>query len=137
MLSMALIPVCKGTDTLFLSIMPGASDSMGRSSLVSIGPFPSMGCPKAFTTRPKRASPTGTDTTRPVLLTVEPSLMLLSSDKSATETVSLSRFCAMPKLPSSNSTSSLAIHSLRPYTRAIPSPTKTTVPVSRISIRVL
>ncbi len=40
-----------------------------------MGPAPSMGWPSALTTRPIMASPTGTDTTLPVRLTMLPSLM--------------------------------------------------------------
>jgi len=60
---------------------PGAIFSTGRNSVVLISPFPSIGCPKAFITRPRRASPTGTENTCFVLLTISPSLIpcLLSS----------------------------------------------------------
>ena len=61
--SIALIPVWRGTDTLFLLIMPGASCSIGLVSVVSMGPLPSIGLPSAFTMRPIMPSPTGTDTT--------------------------------------------------------------------------
>ena len=71
--SMALMPVCRGTDTPLRSMMPGASLSMGRVSVVAMSPLPSMGWPRAFTTRPSRASPTGTDRARPVRYTVLPS----------------------------------------------------------------
>ena len=47
----------------------------GADSVVSMGPAPSMGWPSALTTRPISASPTGTDTTLPVRLTVLPSLI--------------------------------------------------------------
>ncbi len=40
-----------------------------------MGPLPSMGWPRAFTTRPTRASPTGTVMTRPVERTTVPSSM--------------------------------------------------------------
>ena len=66
MLSMALMPVCSGTETLLRSMMPGAGLSMGRMNCVSTGPLPSMGWPRALTTRPMSVSPTGTETTRPV-----------------------------------------------------------------------
>ena len=48
--------------------------------------------------------------------------------------ITSSHFASSPKLPSSNSRSSLDIQSFKPYTRAIPSPTRTTVPFSLISI---
>ena len=74
-LGIALIPVCNGSLTGCLSQMPGAGDSTGLYSVVSIGPAPSIGWPMAFTTRPIIASPTGTLTTFPVRLTVCPSLI--------------------------------------------------------------
>ena len=95
-LSMALMPVCKGTDTLWRSMMPGASASTGRVSVVAMGPLPSMGSPKAFTTRPSMASPTGTDSTLPVRRTAVPSRTSFWSESRATDTVSSSRFWAMP-----------------------------------------
>ena len=53
--------------------MPGARPSTGMRCDVSTGPFPSSGCASGFTTRPMSASPTGTERTRPVRLTVSPS----------------------------------------------------------------
>lgn len=70
--SMALIPVCSGVSTPFLEMTPDATRSTGRYLSVVIGHFPSIGCPSAFTTRPSSAFPTGTSTTRPVVLTVSP-----------------------------------------------------------------
>ena len=96
MLSMALMPVCNGTETLLRSMMPGAGLSMRRCSVVLIGPLPSMGLPSASTTRPIRASPTGTETTSPVRSTVSPSLMPASSPSMTTATEFSSRFSAMP-----------------------------------------
>ena len=69
---------------------------MGRYSLASMGPLPSMGWPRAFTTRPIMASPTGTLTTRPVRLTTLPSLMPSASPSRTMETLFSSRFWAMP-----------------------------------------
>ena len=135
-LSIALIPVCSGTLTLWRWMMPRAIASTGRISLVSTGPLPSMGAPRAFTTRPSRSSPTGTERASPVRNTELPSWMVSLSDRIATETVSSSRFWATPKLPSSNRSSSLAMQERRPYTVAIPSPTVMTVPFSFISILV-
>ena len=116
-------------------MMPGAGVSIGMVSVETTGPLPSIGSPSAFTTRPSSASPTGTLTTRPVRCTAVPSRISLLSERMATETVSSSRFCAMPKLPPSNSSSSPAMQPRSPYTRAIPSPTRMTVPVSTISMR--
>ena len=132
--SIALIPVCNGSLTGCLSQMPGAGDSTGLYSVVSIGPAPSIGWPIAFTTRPIIASPTGTLTTFPVRLTVCPSLIPWSEPNRTTETLFSSRFWAIPKVPSSNSSSSPDIQLVRPLTLAIPSPTIRTVPVSLCSI---
>ena len=68
MASMALIPVCIGSLTGWRPTMPGAWTSMRRVSVVVIGPLPSIGSPRALTTRPSRASPTGTERMRPVAL---------------------------------------------------------------------
>ena len=57
---------------------------------------PSMGLPRASTTRPRRASPIGTSTMAPVRLTTSPSRMSLSLPKTTTPTLSGSRFRAMP-----------------------------------------
>jgi hypothetical protein len=71
--SMALTPVCIGSCTDLRRMMPGALTSILRKSLVSIGPLPSMAIPRALTTRPMRASPTGTWAILPVRLTTSPS----------------------------------------------------------------
>ena len=72
--SMALIPVWTGVSTGWRTMTPGAIRSTGRNWLVSMGPLPSSGLPSGSTTRPMSASPTGTWTTRPVVLTWSPSL---------------------------------------------------------------
>ncbi len=72
--SMALMPVCSGVSTGWRTMTPGAMRSMGRVLSVSMGPLPSIGSPSGFTTRPISASPTGTSTMRPVVLTWSPSL---------------------------------------------------------------
>ena len=115
-------------------MIPGASDSIGRTSSVNICPSPSIGLPRAFTTLPSIASPTGTLTTFPVLRTTEPSFMSLSLLSIATETQSSSRFCAIPKSPSSNSRSSFAMQLSSPWAFAMPSPTRMTVPTSDCSV---
>ena len=94
--SIALIPVCKGVSTDFLEITPDATLSICLFFLVSTGPFPSIGCPRAFTTRPSIASPTGTSTTLPVVFTISPSLIFLWSPKSTAPTLSSSRLSTMP-----------------------------------------
>ena len=76
MVSMALIPVCSGSSTGCRPAMPGAVDSRARVRLVRIGPCSSIGSPSGLTTRPIRASPTGTRKSSPVAVTVSPSSML-------------------------------------------------------------
>ena len=66
MASIALMPVCSGSCTGWRSTTEGAWVSRRRRSVVSIGPLPSIGLPSGSITRPSRASPTGTDSTRPV-----------------------------------------------------------------------
>ena len=53
------IPVSSGTLTDLRSTIPGASCSIGRYSVASISPFPSIGAPSGSTIRPMYASPTG------------------------------------------------------------------------------
>src|SRR5438445_190519 len=53
--------------------MPGACTSSRRSSAELSGPLPSIAWPRPLTTRPMRASPTGTERIRPVALTAPPS----------------------------------------------------------------
>ncbi len=106
--SIALMPVCNGCFTGSRSMMPGAFSSMRREVLVLIGPLPSTGCPSAFTTRPRSASPTGTSAMRPVRRTSSPSLMSCVSPMMAAPTLSSSRFSASPKRPCGNSMSSPA-----------------------------
>ena len=106
MASMAKIPVCKGLLTGSRLTTPEASCSMGRVSVVFMGPSPSMGSPKAFKVRPMRASPTGTSAGRPVRVTVEPSCSPFSLPSRTTPTVSRSKFSTMPLAPVSNSNNS-------------------------------
>ena len=54
-------------------MIPGAIASSNCVSVLAISPFPSIGAPKAFTTRPKNPSPTGICAIRPVAFTVLPS----------------------------------------------------------------
>src|SRR4249919_240134 len=111
--------------------MPGAWISMRRVSSAFTGPAPSMGSPRALTTRPISASPTGTVWMRPVARTDEPSSMAAISSPSPRMTApmdSSSRFRARPTVPPSNSRSSFTAQSGRPETRAMPSPTSRTRP---------
>ena len=73
--SIALIPVCSGSCTGLRPMMPGAWISMRRAMPPTMSPLPSIGWPRALTTRPSRASPTGTERMLPVALTVWPSSM--------------------------------------------------------------
>src|SRR5574338_157539 len=132
--SIALRPVWSGWFTLLRATMPGAFRSTRRVSFVSIGPLPSIGLPSASTTRPSRASPTGTSTMRRVRRTRSPSRTWAASPMTATPTLSLSRLSTMPRTPPGNSTSSPAITDSRPKMRAMPSPIESTVPVSATSI---
>jgi len=73
--SIALIPVCSAVSTFCRSTTPGAMRSIGRNFSVWIGPLPSIGWPRALTTRPTSAGPTGTSAIRPVERTSSPSSM--------------------------------------------------------------
>ena len=130
--SIAFTPVCIGTFTGSREATSGARNSTGLVSVVRIGPLPSMGLPMPSTTRPSRASPTGTSATRPVPRTSLPSLTASGSPMMTAPTLSSSRFSAIPMTPPSNSRSSFAPTPERPWTRAMPSPTSTTVPTSTI-----
>ena len=130
MLSIALMPVCKGSRTGWRSMTPGARRSSGLRSLVTIGPLPSSGCPSGFTTRPTSASPTGTDIIAFVRFTTSPSFSSVVSPSSTTPTCSSSRFSAIPYTSCGNASISPAITFSRPCTRAMPSPTLIIAPTS-------
>merc|ERR1719295_932870 len=119
-----------GSLTDCLGMIPGALMPTRCLALAPRGPAPSMGFPRASTTRPNSSEPTGTSTMAPVLLTTSPSLMSLSLPKTTTPTLSGSKFRAIPFKPELNSTISSAWMFFRPYTRAIPSPMLRTRPVS-------
>ena len=96
---------------------------MRRVSVVAIGPLPSMGSPRALTTRPRSASPTGTDRirpsrARPAPLRGGPPPQHDGADRSPRRGSTRARAS-----PSSNSNSSLTAHPGSPDTRAMPSPT--------------
>ena len=74
-------PTCIGSLTDCLGIIPGALRPTRNRWLEVIGPAPSIGLPKASTTRPKSSVPTGTSTMAPVRLTTSPSLISLSLPK--------------------------------------------------------
>src|SRR5215218_6499315 len=111
--SIAFRPVCSGSFTGWRCTTPGALNSAGRSSLVSMSPLPSSGSPSGETMRPRRASPTGISRSWFVRLTVSPS-----------------RFSARPRTPCGNSSISNDMQFSRPWMRAMPSPTERTVPTS-------
>ncbi len=130
MASMALIPVCSGSLTDWRSTTDGAWVSSGRRSVSTIAPLPSRGEPSGSTTRPRKTSPTGTERISPVRRTCWPSSILLNSPRTTTPISRTSRLSARPRVPSSNSSSSLAMAEGSPSTRAIPSPHSVTVPTS-------
>ena len=72
-----LRPVCMGSCTDFLGMIPGAFNSILVRWSVTIGPLPSMALPSGSTTLPRRASPMGTSTMEPVLFTISPSWISL------------------------------------------------------------
>ena len=134
---MAFIPVWSGCFTGCLAITPNAFLSMGSDSFVSMGPFPSMGWPRGFTTLPSIPSPTGTSTTLSVLLARSPSFTLRLSPKRTKPTLSFSKFNAMPNTPFGNSTNSELMTFSNPLTRATPSPISMTSPTSDTSTETL
>ena len=93
-------------------------------------PLPSIGFPRASTTRPTTPSPTLIDAMRCVRFTVSPSFTPFEGPKSTTPTLSSSRFRTIPSNPESKETNSPYCALDKPYTRAIPSPTWSTLPTS-------
>ncbi len=71
---MAFTPVWSGSSTWIRLTTSGAIRSTGYCSVLAIGPRSSIGSPKGLTTRPIKASPTGTEATNPVVRTSSPSL---------------------------------------------------------------
>src|SRR5579883_2055956 len=126
--SMALMPVCSGSLTGWRPMMLGACTSMRRVVSAATGPLPSSGSPRGLTTRPSRASPTGTDRMRPVALTICSSSRVSTAPRTTAPMESSSRLSASPSVPSSNSSSSLTAAPGSPDTRAMPSPTSTMRP---------
>src|ERR1035437_8555788 len=57
--SIALMPVCMGAVTPWRRSTPGAIRSSGMMSAVSMGPLPSIGCPRGSRMRPITASTAG------------------------------------------------------------------------------
>src|SRR5215213_1343206 len=134
MASMALMPVWSGSWTGLRPVMPGAWTSRRRGSAPTISPRPSRGSPRGLTTRPSRASPTGTERMLPVALTAWPSSMWPTSPSTTAPIESSSRLRARPRVPPSNSSSSLTAAPGSPLTRAMPSPTSSMRPTWAISV---
>ena len=55
-LSITFSPVCRGSETDFLAIIPGALISTIESTTFFKGPLPSIGLASASTTRPSKPS---------------------------------------------------------------------------------
>lgn len=77
---------------IYTTKMEQTCKPIGRSKFT----LPSMGLPRASTTRPSSPSPTGTSTMAPVLFTISPSLISLSLPKTTIPTLSGSKFRAIP-----------------------------------------
>src|SRR4051794_7826313 len=99
-----------------------------------MSPWPSIGWPSGFTTRPRKASPTGTESTSPVRLTCWPCSIFSKSPRMTAPMLCSSRFSATPSTPPGNSRSSCVITEGRPSTWAMPSPASMTVPISSRSV---
>ena len=130
MASIALMPVSSGSFTGWRCTTVGAWSSRARVASDSMSPWPSRGRPSGSTTRPRKPSPTGTDSTRPVCLTSSPSSIPEASPKTTQPISRTSRLRAMPSRPPGNSSSSRAMVEGMPSTRAIPSPVSVTRPTS-------
>src|SRR4051812_31294190 len=128
--SIALRPVCIGSFTGWRWTTPGALNSAGRTSVVFTSPLPSSGRPSGSTMRPRSSSPTGMSSSWLVRLTVSPSTIFSQSPKSTAPTLSDSRFRASPVTSCGSSSISNAMQFSRPWMRAMPSATDSTVPTS-------
>src|SRR4051794_31244189 len=128
--SIDIRPVCTGSVTGWRWTTPGALNSAGRVCVVATSPLSSSGRPSGSTMRPSSSSPTGIRSRWPVRLTVSPSTILSHSPKSTAPTLSASRLRARPVTPWGSSSISSAMQRSRPWMRAIPSATDSTVPTS-------
>src|SRR5215216_6678000 len=128
--SIALSPVWSGSFTGWRWTTPGALNSAGRVSDVSMSPLPSSGLPSGSTMRPSRPSPTGISSRRFVRLTVSPSTMCTQGPNSTAPTLSDSRLSARPVTSCGSSSISNASQFSTPWMRAMPSATDRTVPTS-------
>src|ERR671931_2577497 len=128
--SIALMPVSSGSFTGWRCTTEGACSSSVRVVSASMSPLPSSGRPSGSITRPRKPSPTGTESTRPVWRTSAPSEMPEASPKTMQPISRTSRLSAMPTSPPGNSSSSLAMAEGIPSTKAMPSPLQVTRPTS-------
>src|SRR5215218_870930 len=128
--SIALRPVCIGSVTGWRWTTPGALNSAGRVREVLTSPLPSSGRPSGSTMRPTSSSPTGISRSWFVRLTVSPSTILCQSPNSTAPTLSDSRLRARPVTSCGSSSISNAMQFSRPWMRAMPSATESTVPTS-------
>ena len=95
-----------------------------------MSPRASIGSPSGLTTRPRKASPTGTESTSLVRLTCWPCSIFSKSPRMTAPMLCSSRFNATPSTPPGNSRSSCVMTEGRPSTWAMPSPASMTVPIS-------
>ena len=91
---------------------------------------PSIGFPRASTTRPSRASPASIEAIRPVFLAPSPAFRLSPPVSRTTPILSAWRSKTIPRLSPPRSISSLSFASRRPATCTMPSPTERTFPSS-------
>src|SRR5215208_2312096 len=131
--SIALRPVCIGSDTGCRWTTPGALCSAERVSVVLMSPLSSSGRPSGSTRRPSSSSPTGISSSLPVRFTVSSSDTLSHSPKSTAPTLSSSRLSASPTTSCGSSSLSSDMQLSTPWMRAIPSPISSTVPTSERS----
>src|SRR5215216_6139418 len=124
--SIAFRPVYIGSSTGLRWTTPGALNSAGRVSVVSMSPLPSSG----LTMRPSSCSPTGISSRRLVRLTVSPSTIWSQAPNRTAPTLSDSRLSARPVTSCGSSSISNASQFSTPWMRAMPSATDRTVPTS-------
>jgi hypothetical protein len=97
------MPVCMGVFTGWRSIMPGAGLSIMRYSSTGMSPPPSMGAPRASTTRPIIPSDTPIPAVLPVRYTAVPSLTSSTRPNRMQPIRPERSSCTMPRMPPSNS----------------------------------
>src|SRR5680860_1206277 len=131
--SIEISPVWTGSVTGWRSTTPGALNSAGRVCVVATSPLSSSGRPSGSTRRPSSSSPTGIRNRWPVRFTVSPSTTLSHAPKRTAPTLSSSRLRARPVTPCGSSSISSAMQLSRPWMRAMPSATESTVPTSERS----